>query len=181
MEEGRSRSEVRKVSLPDDIGGRLYLHSMPGRDEDLAQVWRSLESLSVSAVVCLAPLDEIQRKSPTYADAIEAGTVPISIRRLPVADYQGPDDDQAFREMAGEVADQLRRGKAVLVHCGAGVGRTGMFAIAVLMMLGLPIDEARRVVRAAGSGPETQSQQDGLRRLAQSVGYPSNSEEEPPL
>ncbi len=155
--------------MSDGVHGKLILHSMPGRYENLAHVWDDLNSLGVGAIVCLAPLDEIREKSPMYAAAIQAGTVPCPIRLLPVRDYQGPDNDQVFRQMAVETADRLRRGEAVLVHCGAGMGRTGMFAIGVLMALGLSTDEARHAVEAAGSKPERSAQEEALRRLGQQL------------
>lgn len=178
MLEGGSRTaRFRKVSLADNVQGKLYLQSMPGRHENLVQFWSDLNSLGVNAIVCLAPLDEIREKSPMYAAAIEAGTVPCAIRRLPVCDYQAPDDDQAFRGMAVEVADRLGRGEGVLVHCGAGIGRTGMFAIGALIVLGLSTDEARRSVRAAGSEPESPAQEEALRRLATHFGRQLSQEE----
>ncbi len=168
MLEDRPRTtRFREVSLSEGVHGKLYLHSMPGRYENLAQVWDDLKSLGVCAIVCLAPLDEIREKSPTYAAAIQVGTVPCAIRLLPVRDYQGPDNDQVFRQMAVETSDRLRHGEAVLVHCGAGIGRTGMFAIGALMALGLSADEARRAVEATGSKPERPAQEEALRRLGQ--------------
>jgi protein-tyrosine phosphatase len=149
----------RNVRLPVDIRGKLYLHSMPGRHEALARV-------GVSAIITLAPLDEVRKKSPEYADAIESGYVPCYIRPLPVKDYQGPDNDEAFHRAAVDVANWLRQGKNVLVHCGAGIGRTGMFTVAVLMSLGLPNEEAQLVAGAAGSAPESESQHEALRKIA---------------
>jgi protein-tyrosine phosphatase len=57
-----------------------------------------------------------------------------------------------------EVADTLRHGYTVLIHCGAGVGRPGMAAICVLLALGHPLDPAIAAVRRARSHPETQDQ-----------------------
>lgn len=160
-------TQFREVKLPERVPGRLYLHSMPGRCESLDDAWGEVRRLGVSGIVCLAPMDEIREKSPEYAKAIETGEVPCALSRLPVCDYQGPDDDQAFLRIATEVADALGRGDRVLVHCGAGIGRTGMFAIAVLIATSLPHQEARGRVRAAGSGPERSAQEEALRRVAQ--------------
>lgn len=155
----------RQVQLPGDVAGLLWLHSMPGRCESLDEAWAEAQRLGVSCIICLAPLDEIREKSPKYARAIEEQQCPCHLRRFPICDYHGPDDDQSFRRLAVEVADSLRNGGRVLVHCGAGIGRTGMFAIAVLITLGLPAEQARRHVTAADAGPERPAQEEALRRF----------------
>src|SRR5262245_4833085 len=127
--------QFRSVKLPLCASGKLYLHSMPGRRERLTDAWDAVARLDISAIVCLAPLDEVRKKSPLYAKAIESGQLPCCVQWLPVKDYQGPEDDEAFHRVAVDVANSLRQGKVVLVHCGAGIGRTGMFTVAVLMSL----------------------------------------------
>ena len=52
----------------------------------------------------------------------------------------------------------LSAGRRVLIHCGAGIGRTGTLAVCVLVALGQTRAEAEAVVRAAGSQPETPEQ-----------------------
>jgi protein-tyrosine phosphatase len=56
------------------------------------------------------------------------------------------------------VADDLRAGESVLLHCAAGIGRTGTAAACVLKSLGLTRDEALERVRAAGSDPQSAAQ-----------------------
>jgi protein-tyrosine phosphatase len=46
----------------------------------------------------------------------------------------------------------------VLIHCAAGLGRTAMLAIPVLLALGEPMDEAESAVSRAGSLLETMPQ-----------------------
>jgi protein-tyrosine phosphatase len=42
-----------------------------------------------------------------------------------------------------------------LLHCAAGMGRTGTVAACLLKRLGLPKEEALERVRQAGSNPES--------------------------
>ena len=156
---------LRKVGLPEQISGRLYLHSMPGRREPLEEVWAEISSNGISTIVCLAPLDEIRQKSPRYADAIESSAVPCTLRLFAVEDYKEPEDDGAFCKAVFSTANSLRAGECVLLHCGAGIGRTGMFAVATLIAIGLSEYESLQCIKAAGSWPETGPQNEVLRRV----------------
>ena len=66
---------------------------------------------------------------------------------------------------ASEIAESLKTGQNVLVHCGAGIGRTGTFAVLVLMRLRLGLEEAMTFVKVAGSCPETSGQRGFLERM----------------
>jgi protein-tyrosine phosphatase len=153
--------------LPDGIDGRLFLHSMPGRREDLEEARRCIAEQNIERIVSLAPLDEIQVKSPSYADAITSGTMRVDL--LPVEDYGVPDDRDAFLADARSVAVDLKAGKNVLVHCGAGIGRTGTFACCVLLQFGIALDKALQDVKAAGSSAETDDQRRLLRWCAKQL------------
>lgn len=157
-------TRFRPVQLPDDCGG-LYLHSMPGRYESLGDVWSAIRELSIDRIVCLAPEDELRRKSPTYASALAAHTAPVDVDHFPIADFSGPGDEHAFAASVMATAKHLRTGGRVLIHCGAGIGRTGLYATGVLLALGLPITVAQDLVRKAGSGAEVEAQEDALERL----------------
>jgi len=54
----------------------------------------------------------------------------------------------------------------VLVHCAAGVGRTGCYAIAVLLLKGYSLEVATMHVNAHGSGPESRAQIDFLKAVS---------------
>jgi protein-tyrosine phosphatase len=158
---------LREVRLPPNITGRLYLHSMPGRSEPFKKVCEEIASKNISRVVCLAPGDEIRKKSPEYHAALVQG-VPWRLVEFPLTDYGVPDDRRAFRALAKDTASALRAGEGILIHCGAGVGRTGTLAVAVLLGLDQALSDALKIVKAAGSGPETEGQRELLEWIAAS-------------
>ena len=157
--------QLRRLDTPER--GVLWLSAMPGRlgswDEFLADVKRA----PVDLVLCLTPRHEIERLSPDYADALRRGDLPFEWWSLPMRDFglHAELDDYARRIDA--VAERLRAGQGVLLHCAAGIGRTGTTAACVLMRLGLPTEDALQRVRAAGSNPESVLQSGLVERFGQ--------------
>jgi len=150
----------RKVELPGDVPGTLFLHSMPGRYEPLPEAWAQIRSEGIRLIVCLAERDEIWRKSPRYAEALEELSVPCDLDAYPIKDFEVPGSRKTFWNLAERIAVQLRAGSRVLIHCAAGIGRTGMLAACVLVALGKTQVEAEQAVESAGSCPERQAQKD---------------------
>jgi protein-tyrosine phosphatase len=148
----------RQVDITARVPGRLLLHSMPGRYESLENVWTQVRNEGVCAIVCLAEKGELHEKSSDYARALEAGAVPCLVTRFEVPDRSAPEDRNAFWALAGDVAQRLKSGEVVLIHCAGGVGRTAMLAVCVLLALGEPVGDARSVVSRAGSTVETAPQ-----------------------
>jgi protein-tyrosine phosphatase len=149
---------LREVALADVVPGRLYLSEMPGRGGSLEEYERELAGKGVGRVLCLTPPDEVREKSPGYARKLEEGTFAWPVDRFPIPDYGVPEDIGGLVETAREAARRLRAGERLLIHCGAGVGRTGLVAACILLALGLSPAEAVRRVKEAGSRPETAKQ-----------------------
>jgi atypical dual specificity phosphatase len=157
----------RTLPLPAGVNGTLYLHSMPGRKEDMDTFLAAAAAHKLDAILSLAGMDEIQARIPGYAKVLNEGTLPCSWKAFAVPDYKAPSDEQAFKAFILEVAGELGAGKRLLLHCGAGIGRTGMAAACVLIALVIPADQADKTVRKAGSGAERPEQQSLVQRFSQ--------------
>lgn len=158
--------KFRSVVLPETIPGKLLLHSMPGRYESWSEFESSAETAQICGIVALTPRAEIREKSPDYDAAVEFGSPAWRWWNIPIPDFGIPGDFEDFRRHVREIADQLRNGRTILIHCGAGIGRTGTFAICVLLELGLSLAAAREEVRLAEAGPERDPQLNLIRQYA---------------
>ena len=145
----------RTVTLDDERWGQLCLHSMPGRVESWAQFVQAAERANLALLVCLTPRHEIAQLSPDYLGAIEQKALPCRWLHLPMRDLGLATQFDDYRAGVEQAADTLRAGHNVLLHCAAGIGRTGTTAACLLKLLGRPTPVALRRVREAGSNPES--------------------------
>jgi protein-tyrosine phosphatase len=135
---------------------------MPGRYEDLDMLTDELIKKEIHTIICLTDKEEIKEKSPQYLNAIETGKLQnINIIYNPVSDYQIPTDKQSLEKYESTLhkAFHLLRSENILIHCAGGVGRTGTFTVIFLRMLGFPYEEALKITKDSGSGPENPEQQ----------------------
>jgi len=152
---------LRSVRLPHDVPGQLWLGPMPGRFEPWPGFEAEAQRAGLQRVVCLTPRAEIQELSPDYHRAVAGGRLRFRWQLLAIRNFGVPEDAAAFRRDIGDIASALCAGESVLLHCAAGMGRTGTAAACVLKALGLPAEEALKRVREAGSNPQN-AQQSGV-------------------
>lgn len=146
------------ILLPKNVPGQLYLHSMPGRYEAWGDFVAEARRCNIHLIVCLVPNDEIEKKSPSYADVIRSGALSYPIEFFPIPDYKVPQNREEYATFVMRIAQLLRSRHTILVHCGAGIGRTGTFAVCLLLAFGLNRIEAEKAICVAGSYPETDEQ-----------------------
>ena len=152
---------LRTLRLPDDVTGQVLLGAMPGRFQPWSSFTTEAERSGLGLVVCLTPKPELAELSPDYHAALARGRLPFRWLHVPMRNFGLPEDPAAFRRDVEDIAQSLRKGDAVMLHCAAGLGRTGSTAACILKSLGLPATEALQRVRDAGSNPQN-AQQSGL-------------------
>jgi protein-tyrosine phosphatase len=151
----------RPVQLPGHVPGSLWLSSMPGRFGTWEEFENDARRAQLALVVCLTPQSEIQELSPVYARAVKRGGANYEWLHLPMPNFGLPEDAQEFRRGVGRIAQALASGQSVMMHCAAGLGRTGSAAACVLKALGLDTEDALQRTREAGSNPQN-AQQSGF-------------------
>jgi protein-tyrosine phosphatase len=152
---------LRRLRLPPEIPGQAWLGPMPGRFES----WKAFQDAAgharLTTVVCLAPRSEVAELAPEYHAALARGGLPFRWLPVPMRNFGLPEDPAAFRRDIAALAQDLRGGEVVLLHCAAGLGRTGTAAACLLKALGVGADDALQRVRDAGSNPQN-AEQSGL-------------------
>lgn len=94
------------------VPGALFLHSIPGRWETLAEFREGVEAERLTRIVVLLDDAEIARRSPGYAELLaESPPWLPPRRRVPMEDFGTPlDGPDAFVAAARAVATELREG-----------------------------------------------------------------------
>jgi len=154
-----------------DVDGRFKLAQIPkpfGGVDGLDRSMRALKAWGVDVLVSLLTDDEMERFCLQDQDE-RARFRGIELRRFPIEDHQVPvsiDDTVAF---AQTLLAELEAGTSVVLHCFAGIGRSGLMAATVLHLAGFAMaDACERLTRARGCRvPETAAQRDWLEALAQ--------------
>ncbi|MHB2207553.1 cyclin-dependent kinase inhibitor 3 family protein [Methylobacterium sp. CM6257] len=71
---------------------------------------------------------------------------------IPDVSVPGPAFEAAWRTIGCRLVEQLRRGESVVVHCRGGLGRAGMLAAKLLVMMGEDASTAIERVRSVRPG-----------------------------
>jgi protein-tyrosine phosphatase len=70
----------------------------------------------------------------------------------PMPDGGTPRDMRSARSVVNAVVQKLRYGENIVIHCKAGLGRTGLLASCILIRLGWSAEDAMRIVRQTRKG-----------------------------
>jgi len=98
----------------------------------------------------------------------EAETYGVQTRWFPIQDYGTPTSMQELIDLVQFILANAAEGKTIVIHCKAGLGRTGLVATACLVALGCSADGAFAIVRKIRPGTvETPEQEAYVAEFAQ--------------
>jgi protein-tyrosine phosphatase len=153
-----------EIPLPDGTAGGLWLCGKHFIGPDVED---ALRKTGATTVVCLNEARELEDRYPEYVAWLRADERAIW---HPVPDLHAPEVDEAMA-LVFRLRERIDAGETLLVHCGAGIGRAGTMAAAVLVSMGIGLDDAVATVAANRpmAGPEAGAQRDLLSALATAI------------
>jgi protein-tyrosine phosphatase len=121
--------------------GHLAILGRPRPGEWLADEIADWAAAGVTDVISLLEDFEV-RDTGLLEEADLARQAGISLERFPIPDRGVPASLDATRKLSAHLAEKIRVGRTVGIHCRASIGRAGMIATGVLVELGVPLADA---------------------------------------
>jgi protein tyrosine phosphatase (PTP) superfamily phosphohydrolase (DUF442 family) len=136
----------------------LALTECPGRSQPYAASLARIIAWEPTLVISL--VEEHEFPSGTAAFGASLAENGIRWRHFPIRDYDVPGSAAPWAAVSRAARSIIDDGGRVLVHCRAGLGRSGMIAARLLVERGMAPEHAIAKVRAARPGAiETQAQE----------------------
>jgi protein-tyrosine phosphatase len=155
---------IDELPLPSGTG-RLWLCGKHAVGPDAEAALERAGALG-GTIVCLVQRHELADRYPNYVLWLDSHRSHRAIW-FPIHDLSAPPTERV-RPFLATVRGRLDAGEQLLMHCAAGIGRTGTMATALLLAYGVALDDALATVAAHRpmAGPEVGAQVELVKMLA---------------
>lgn len=135
------------TELPFGLPGRIFRSPMPfGHYDPHGEVYPRFLHEQITVVVLLADEDECLHKAGRNLRELYLNEG-LQVLYLPIPDFSVPSKDDLEQAVQHTIA-YAQAGHHIVMHCSAGIGRTGLFAASLAKRLwGLPGSEALQWIR----------------------------------
>jgi protein-tyrosine phosphatase len=114
------------IEMPYSLSGKIFRSPMPFSRFDKVDVWSSFIEQSIDLVVVLTEQQEYLVYAGKDLPAFYRSQG-MKVLHIPVPDFGIPDDLDSWQDGLEAVVLAAESGKNVVIHCLAGIGRTGTF------------------------------------------------------
>jgi protein-tyrosine phosphatase len=146
---------------------RLAIMARPRACDWLEDEVAHWQAAGIEVVVSLLERDEIDDLGLS-TEAVICGEHGIQYLSFPIPDRSVPSDAKVALDFADQLIDI---GKAIAIHCRAGIGRSSVIAAVVMMRCDISANEALSAIeRARGMPvPDTDAQRDWVLALQETA------------
>jgi len=155
-----------------DIGdGSLGVMAKPASGSALDSVLSGMAETGVNRIVSLLEKKEAQSLGLENEQQV-AQQHGMEFVSFPIQDLQLPSSLQDYLEFTKLMVDETALGLFTVVHCRAGIGRSGMIAAGMLLHCGYCAEDALSYIsfKRGVKVPDTQQQADWVVQSARTLG-----------
>lgn len=140
------------------VGSTLALVLRPRGDDWLEDELQRLKRSGVQTLVSMLEPWEAESLGLAREGSL-AEHVGLNFLSYPIPDRQTPSNLSSFREFVIRVADRVRSGEHIGVHCRGSIGRSTVLAASVLIHLGWQAHQALAAIETARECPVPDTEQ----------------------
>jgi len=149
--------------IPGNPRPPLAIVQCPRGGRELYDEIREFERGGIDTLVSLLEEEQVDMLDLAQ-EGILASTMGMQFIFHPLPDHSLPNDEADFRDFAGKLADRLREGERIGIHCWGSIGRATMTAACALIHLGWDPDAALAAIEKTRGCrvPDTDEQEEWI-------------------
>jgi len=146
-------------SIKEAAPNRIAIVARPRGGDWLCDEMSALSREGIDVLVSMLTEEEADELG-LHRESQECEASAIKFINLPIDDRSVPSDRDGFLRSVEHLAEMVRAGRSLGVHCRASIGRSSVLAVSVLVRLGWDADNAFYAVESARgcSIPDTPEQ-----------------------